>query len=158
MTVESYPEWFAPLRKTVTVRRRTASEAFEVFTGGIGRWWPLARFSVGQERAKTCAIEPRVGGEMYEVSVDGERSVWGKVLVFDPPARLVVTWHPGRGAETAQEVEVRFSDTAEGALVELEHRGWAVLGDQAKDTRSGYADGWDEVLGSFYRKAAEAGR
>ena len=158
MTVESYAEWFAPLRKTVTVRRRTATEAFEVFTTGMARWWPLDRYSISLERARTCAIEVRVGGEIYEVSEDGERLVWGRVLVFEPPARLVVTWHPGREPQTAQEVEVRFSDTPEGALVELEHRGWAALGDEARKTRPSYSEGWDCVLGTSFRDAAEAGK
>jgi uncharacterized protein YndB with AHSA1/START domain len=157
MSVESYAEWFAPLRKSVTVRR-TAAEAFDVFTSGIARWWPLEKYSISQERARSCAIEPRVGGEVYEVNDDGERLPWGRVLVFEPPARLVVTWHPGREAETAQELEVRFSDTPEGALVELEHRGWAALGDLAKKSRPSYAEGWEHVLGRCFRDAAEAGR
>ena len=158
MTVESYAEWFAPLRKAVTIRRRTATEAFEVFTTGMARWWPLDRYSISLERARTCAIEPRVGGEIYEVSEDGERLVWGRVVVFEPPERLVVTWHPGREPQTAQEVEVRFSDTPEGALVELEHRGWAALGDDARKSRPSYSKGWDCVLGECFRDAAEAKR
>jgi hypothetical protein len=64
MTVESYAEWFAPLQKTVTIRRRTAAEAFEVFTTEIARWWPLARYSISLERARSCTIEPRVGLEL----------------------------------------------------------------------------------------------
>jgi uncharacterized protein YndB with AHSA1/START domain len=158
MTVESYVEWFAPLRKTVTIRRRTAAEAFEVFTTGISRWWPLDRYSIDPKRARTCVLEPRVGGEVYEVNEDGERAPWGRVLVFEPPARLVVTWHPGREPQTAQEVEVRFSDAPEGVLVELEHRGWAALGDEARTSRPSYSEGWDHVLGTCFRDAAEGGR
>lgn len=154
--VESLAPYLEPLRKSVTVLRSPA-EAFEIFTSGIGRWWPLAQYSVFGSQARTCGIDPVVGGEIYEVRDDGQRCTWGRVLAWEPPHRFVVTWHPGREEDTAQEVEVRF--VAEGAAtrVELEHRGWAKLGDQAAERRGGYAEGWDAVLGHHYRSACEAG-
>ena len=61
-----------------------------------------------------------------------------------------MTWHPGREADTAQEVEVVFKETPEGTVVELEHRGWAALGEQAKEMRKGYSGGWEHVLGECF--------
>ena len=147
--VERIEPYLEPLRKSVTVSC-PADHAFEVFTGRIGSWWPLARYSIGQDRARDCSIEPAVGGAVYEVRDDGERLPWGRVLAWDPPRRFAMTWHPGRGADTAQEVEVCFEDTPEGTRVELEHRGWAALGDQARETREGYSGGWDHVLGERF--------
>lgn len=152
MSVEPIQPYLEPLRRSVTVERPPA-EAFDIFTARLGRWWPLDRFSLGQERARSCAVEPRVGGEICEVRDDGERSAWGTVLLWDPPHRLVMTWHPGHPAETAQEVEVRFTAQGAGTLVELEHRGWAKLGARAREARESYAGGWAAVLGESFAGA-----
>jgi len=147
--VERIEPYLEPLRKSVTVSC-SVEHAFEVFTGRISSWWPLGQYSIGQEQARDCAIVPRVGGEIYEVDERGERSPWGRVLAWDPPRRFAMTWHPGREADTAQEVEVRFEATPEGAKVELEHRNWAVLGDRARETREGYDSGWAHVFGECF--------
>jgi uncharacterized protein YndB with AHSA1/START domain len=152
--VERIEPHLEPLVKSVTVSC-PVDRAFEIFTGRMGSWWPLDRHSIGQGRARDCAIDPRVGGEVYEVRDDGERSAWGRVLTWDPPRRFAMTWHPGREADTAQEVEVRFTETAEGTLVQLEHRGWGALGDRARETREGYSGGWDHVLGECFARACK---
>jgi uncharacterized protein YndB with AHSA1/START domain len=142
----------APLVKTITVRR-TPAEAFEIFTAGLARWWPFDRFSLHQAGTASCAIEPRVGGRVYETAGSGEEAPWGTVIAWDPPGRFAMTWHPGRPASTAQEVEVRFEPVAEGTLVTLEHRGWAKLGAEAEETRKSYEDGWAFVFDVRYREA-----
>ncbi|MGH3114638.1 MAG: SRPBCC domain-containing protein, partial [Gaiellaceae bacterium] len=112
-------------------------------------------FSINQDRATTCAIEPQAGGDLYEVRDDGQRCPWGKVLVWEPPHRLVHTWHPGHGAEEATEVEVRFSAQDGSTLVELEHRGWEARGEKALTARDAYDSGWEPVL-ARYAEAASA--
>ena len=64
----------------------------------------------------------------------------------EPPHRFVVTWHPGRAADTAQEVEIRFVAVTGGTRVELEHRGWTKLGKDAAAARESYAEGWPFVF------------
>jgi len=152
MSVEPIQPYLEPLRKSVRVER-TPAEAFDVFTARLGQWWPLAQYSISQERAKTCVMEPRVGGDLYEVRDDGERCPWGKVLAWEPPHRVVLSWHPGHEPEVAQEVEVRFTAQGSGTLVELEHREWARLGERAREIREGYAEGWTGVLEVFFAGA-----
>ena len=82
----------APLIFTVDVRC-APDVAFRYFTDDIGSWWPLATYSVGGDRAATCAIEPRVGGRVVERTNDGATYVWGTVTSWDPPRRLSFTWH-----------------------------------------------------------------
>lgn len=141
-----------PIHKSVTVRRGL-EEAFALFTDGIAAWWPLATHSIFEERAKTAFLEGRAGGRLYETSVDGEEGLWGTVLVWEPPRRIVYSWHPGRGEETAQEVEILFTPGDDGTRVEVDHRGW----ERAPEKRTGYDTGWDLVLGR-YAAAAGAGR
>ena len=74
-------------------------------------------------------------------------------MAWMPPHRLVVTWHPGREADTAQELEISFAEVAEGTQVNLLHRGWEILGEQAVKARKGYVTGWDFVLGHYITEA-----
>jgi uncharacterized protein YndB with AHSA1/START domain len=143
-----------PVEKSIRVGL-SVEAAFRLFTEGIGSWWPLSTHSVGLERAETCVLEGRPGGRLYETLADGSESLWGTVLVWEPPQRVVLTWHPGRKSGTAQELEVRFRASGSGTEVRLSHRGWETLGAQAIEVRDGYVSGWDHVLG-FYLATARA--
>ncbi len=142
-----------PVRKAIDVPCRQ-EEAFRLFVDGIDSWWPLATHSVGQDRARSCVLEGRVGGTIHEILDDGTVHVWGTVTDWAPPERVVLSWHPGRDASTAQEVELRFVAAGTGARVELEHRRWETLGDRAVETRQGYDTGWDMVLSRYVDRAA----
>lgn len=145
----------APVRKELSVRC-PVDRAFRTFTRRVGRWWPLATHSVGLADAESVVFEERVGGRLLERTADGTEHVWGTVSVWEPGARIVFSWHPGRAEETAQEVEVRFEATGEGTRVLLEHRRWETLLDDPQGTRDGYDGGWDSVLGDGFAAAAAA--
>lgn len=140
------------IRKSVVVDA-PPEKAFRVFTEGIDAWWPLSTHSASRERAETVVLEGRVGGRFYEKTTDGHEIAWGEVTVWDPPHRLSYTWHPGRAPETAQEVEMRFVAEGGRTRVELEHRGWEKLGDDAVEAIRSYDTGWDLVLGQSYAAA-----
>lgn len=141
----------APILFSLTVPL-PPEKAFELFTARIAEWWPLSDHSILTERAAGCTIEPFAGGRVFEHSTDGEEHDWGKVLAFEPPHRVAMTWHPGGGPET--EVEVRFTAADDGTYVELEHRGWEVFGEEAEAARAGYATGWPYVFGERFANAA----
>lgn len=145
----------APVRKALSVPL-SRDTAFRLFTAEIASWWPLASHSVGQGKAETVIMEGRAGGRFYERAGDGSTALWGEVRVWDPPRRLVYSWHPGRGADTAQEVELRFIGTGSATRVELEHRGWEALGEKASSMRDNYDTGWNHVLTECYGNAAGA--
>jgi uncharacterized protein YndB with AHSA1/START domain len=134
-----------PVVRTVTVPWAREA-AFRRFTEEISSWWPRSTHSIGQERSERVTLEGRVGGRIFETIQGGDECVWGTVQVWDPPHRVAFTWHPGQKAETAQTVEVRFSGSGEGTLVELTHRGWELLGKQAPRMRRAYGLGWIGVL------------
>ena len=146
-----------PVRRSVTVGR-LRDEAFELFTAGIASWWPMDRYSVSQERTRNVVIEPRVGGGVYEERDDGATFPWGRVLAWEPPGRLVLSWHPGREPDVAQEVEVLFTAVDDVTRVDLEHRNWDKLGDDAANVRESYVNGWAEVLDHCFLGACAAGR
>ena len=156
MSVEPIAPYLEPVRKSVTVPLAPA-EAFELFTARMASWWPLGQgFSISGPRAMSCAIETRVGGVVYEVRDDGEKFPWGTVLAWEPPDRILLSWHPGKSPEVAQEVEVTFASEGSSTRVELVHRGWQKLGDEAARTRENYEGGWEAVFLGAYAKRASA--
>jgi hypothetical protein len=140
------------IRKTITVPL-SQKAAFKLFTEGMGTWWPVITHSVAQSTAATAGMDLRVGGEIYEQTTEG-KVVWGTISAFDDPEGFSSSWHPGYGPELATQLTVRF--VAEGpstTRVELEHRGWAVHGDEAEEVFGNYTTGWDSVLAWYVERA-----
>jgi uncharacterized protein YndB with AHSA1/START domain len=143
--METETHTLAPLVFTVMVPCGPAA-AFRYFTEDIGHWWPLGTHSVGRATSVTCSFEPRVGGRLVERTQEGGAHTWGTVTRWSPPERLAFTWHPGRSADTAQRVDVRFAPTTDGTLVTLTHAGWETLGTRGPAMRDEYGNGWQAVL------------
>ena len=148
-----------PVRKEITIEVSQA-RAFRVFTDELGLWWPLATHHIGAAPAETAIIEPRAGGRWYERSEDGSECEWGQVLVWDPPARLVLAWKIGAGFKyddtVAAEVDIRFvAVSAAVTRVELEHRKLDSIGAAAEQMRAAFEseNGWTAVLKAFAAKA-----
>jgi uncharacterized protein YndB with AHSA1/START domain len=131
--------------------------AFAVFTDGIDSWWPREH-TIGEAELKEMVLEPKVGGRAYGIGVDGSESDWGRVLAFDRPNRIVVSWditlqwkHEPNVAKTS-EFEVRFiPEGPDRTRVELEHRhlerhgeGWEAMRDAV-----GSPNGWQGGLELF---------
>jgi uncharacterized protein YndB with AHSA1/START domain len=143
-----------PVVKAVSVRAAPA-QAFNFFSGDLARWWPLAQFHTGPDPVD-CAIEPRVGGRVFERAADGRETAWGTVVAYEPPHRLSFTWVIGLSAELAQLIELRFAPEGEGTRVELTHSGWEKLGDRAAALRERYDRGWATIIERCYAEYANA--
>src|ERR1700751_1255553 len=87
----------APVRKSVRVGA-PPERAFAIFTDGMGRWGPksphlrAAHLDALVVEPEARGIGPRPGGRGYERGVDGGECEVGRVLVFEPPTRLVLAW------------------------------------------------------------------
>ena len=136
------------VRKTVTVDC-SVEEAFRVFTADIRTWWPTDEHSLNGEEVEDVVLEPREGGEVYELTADGRKGHWATIIAFEPPHRLVLSWEVDTRS-VGTEVEVRFADQGSGTRVELEHRGWDA---EQADSRASYETGWDGVLAGFVERA-----
>jgi uncharacterized protein YndB with AHSA1/START domain len=118
---------------TTTVRHQVLvnapiSEAFKVFTERFGDFKPREHNLLQTAIAETV-FEPRVGGNIYDRAVDGTECRWARILVFEPPNRVVFSWDISprwqleTNTELTSEVEVRFfAEEPERTRVELEHR------------------------------------
>ena len=146
-----------PVVKSVSLRAAPA-RAFDFFARDMTRWWPLAQFHTGPDPVD-CAIEPQVGGRVFERAADGRETVWGTVLAYDPPQRLAFSWTiGGLSAEQAQLIELSFAPEGQGTRVVLTHSGWEKLGDAAKAAalRERYDRGWATLIERCFAEYANA--
>jgi uncharacterized protein YndB with AHSA1/START domain len=147
MTSEAKTALLPPVVKSLVVARSQA-EAFRLYVDEFTMWWPRATHSLGGEKVVRVGIEGRVGGRVFERWSDGSEKLWGTIVAFEPPHRLVHTWHVATDPKHTSEVELRF--VALGAArtrVTLEHRHWERMsGAKAADVRANYENGWESVF------------
>src|ERR671914_920627 len=131
--------------------------AFSVFTEGFGSFKPREHNLLAVEITETV-FEPREGGHLYDRGVDGSECNWARVLVYEPPDGVVISWdiNPQWQIETdpekTSEVEVRFiAEGPERTRVELEHRHLDRHGDGWQGVREGVSGegGWPLYLKRF---------
>ena len=128
--------------------------AFSIWAERTSLWWPPSHSISGAPEAVT--IEPRPGGRIFERAPGGEEHDWGRVLAWEPPRRLVYSWHLRQDRADATEVEISFSPAAARATaVTIVHRGWERLGARGGDLRERNVRGWGGLL-PHYRRAADA--
>ena len=128
--------------------------AFSVFTADIGSWWPSDHHILEAELAE-MVFEPREGGHVYDRGVDGSECRWARVLAYEPPDRVVISWDitPQWQIETdpdrTSEIEVRFiAEGPQRTRVELEHRNLDRHGEGWEKVRDAVASpgGWPRGL------------
>ena len=136
--------------------------AFAVFTDEIDTWWDRDHHILEAELAE-IVFEPREGGHVYERCVDGSECRWARVLAYEPPNRLVISWDITTewkletDLERTSEVEVRFfAENPDRTRVELEHRNLDRHGEGWEQTRDSIAGegGWPGCLRAFAERLA----
>lgn len=141
----------APIVRTVDVAAPPA-RAFDLFTRQIGRWWPVGK-TVAKNPHADVLIEPRAGGRWFEVDEGGVETHWGKVLVWDPPGRLVLGWQLNSrfsyDPDFLTEVELNFAPEGGGTRVTLEHRNLERFGPDAEKFAGQLGGGWPTFLAEY---------
>jgi uncharacterized protein YndB with AHSA1/START domain len=113
------------VRREITVNA-TQQRAFEVFTAGFDSWWPRSHH-IGEAELATAVIDPDAG-QWYELGTDGSRCDWGRILAYEPPARIVLEWRIGgawvfeEDPAAYSEIDVTFTPEGDATRVTLEHR------------------------------------
>jgi uncharacterized protein YndB with AHSA1/START domain len=147
----------APVVRHDVVVRGTPEHAFATFTERLGDIKPKEHNLLRSPIVSTT-FEPYVGGHIVDRAEDGSECRWARVLVFEPPSRLVFSWDIGPTWQlepdpaNASEVEVRFvAEGADRTRVELEHRhldrhgpGWTNVRDGVDDS-----EGWPLYLARY---------
>jgi uncharacterized protein YciI/uncharacterized protein YndB with AHSA1/START domain len=148
------------VKKQIVVET-SQQRAFRTFTDGIDRWWPREHH-IGASPLERMVVEPRPGGRWYSICKDGSEVDVGKVVAWEPPGRLVLTWQLTAEwkYDPAFSTEIEVSFVAEGARrtrVELEHKQLERYG-AAADTMKNMLDSddaWAASLAGFARAAVQ---
>jgi uncharacterized protein YndB with AHSA1/START domain len=149
--------------RTQIVVEATIERAFNVFTEQFGDFKPPEHNLLQAAIAETI-FEPRVGGHIYDRGVDGSECRWARVLIYQPPDRVVFSWDisPQWQIETdpgnTSEVEVRFvAETPTRTRLELEHRNIDRHGSGWQAVAEGVADdaGWPLYLARYAALVSE---
>jgi uncharacterized protein YndB with AHSA1/START domain len=160
MTATTSQTTDTPVRKSILVKAGV-DHAFKVYTEGFDTWWPRSHH-IGKLPMKRAIIEGAAGGRLYSEQIDGTECDWGRVLVWEPPRRLVMAWQitPAWQYEPdpakASEVEIRFTPQADGSTrVDVEHRYFARHGAGADAMRTAVdaPNGWSGILEQFKARA-----
>jgi len=132
-------------------------DAFATFTARFGDFKPPEHNLLAAPIAETV-FEPRAGGHIYDRATDGTECHWARVLVYEPPQRVVFSWDIGptwqieTDPDNTSEVEVRFTEEdPHRTRVELEHRNLDRHGPGWEAVRDGVADdqGWPLYLDRY---------
>ena len=135
-----------------------ADRAFDVWTARIDQWWPADHTVSGEADARVI-LERRPGGRIFERTASGTEHDWGEVTIWEPPRRLGYLWHLRRDRGDATEVEIQFIDRGDFTTrVEIEHRGWEVLGAEGESWRDRNRGGWATLLPHFVAAATATDR
>jgi uncharacterized protein YndB with AHSA1/START domain len=146
----------AVVRREIVVEA-PQEKAFRVFTEQFGAFKPPEHNLLAAPIAETV-FEPRVGGHIYDRGTDGSECRWARVLVFEPPQRVVFSWDIGptwqleTEPDNTSEVEVRFvAEAPERTRVELEHRNLDRHGPGWESVASGvgHDQGWPLYLARY---------
>jgi uncharacterized protein YndB with AHSA1/START domain len=128
-------------------------DAFRAFVEQFSEWWP-AIYTFAADDLQYIGMEQEAGGRCIERDHAGNELIWGEVLVYQPPARIVFSWwiHPDRTVVTdpdrASEIDVRFIDERALTRVEFEHRHLSRHGEGWETMRDAMAarEGWPFLL------------
>ncbi len=132
-------------------------KAFKVFTENFGRFKPPEHNLLGVDIAETV-FDGRVGGYLFDRGVDGSECRWARILAYEPPNRVVLSWDISpywqieKNLDNTSEFEVRFIPEAPGRTrVELEHRNLERHGEGWEGVREGVDgdQGWPLYLARY---------
>jgi len=146
----------AVVRRSITVEA-PIEQAFAVFTKRFGDFKP-PEHNLLRVPIVATVFEPHVGGHIYDRGADGSECRWARVLAFEPPNRVVVSWDISpywqieADREHTSEVEVRFiAESPQRTRLELEHRNIERHGPGWEGVRDGVDDdaGWTLYLDRY---------
>lgn len=126
----------------------SCEHAFDMWANRTSLWWPRGHTLSGDDELD-IVFEGRPGGRIFERAVDGSEHDWGRIVAWEPPHRLVYTWHLFFDAEEATDIEVTFTEVGEATAVRIEQGGWERLGAAGESRRARTHSVWQTLTPAF---------
>jgi uncharacterized protein YndB with AHSA1/START domain len=141
----------------------SSKKAFPLFVDKFGEWYPRA-YTWSGKKLETIEIGSHEGARCFERGPHHFEADWGRVLIYRPPNRLVLTWQIGfnrqpiSDPEQSSEIEVTFTDIDKGqsTKVALRHYKFEQHDEDGNQYREALAspEGWPFILDQFKKFAA----
>jgi hypothetical protein len=125
-------------------------EAFTLFTGRIGEWWPPDRRHTGDPGSQIFLLST---GRFYERARSGEEVDLGRVRAWDPPSRILLDFFIATGPDRPTEVEITFVPRGTSTEVVVIHRPTPSSAALWVERAPKYERSWDVVLAALVRAA-----
>lgn len=150
------PAPMATVKRTLRVEV-PIEKAFNVFVERMGEWWP-ATHHIAPQPFTQVIVEQHAGGRWFERDASGAECEWGRVLLCEPPRKLILSWNlqpdwkfspdPARASEVALEF---FAEGPAATRLEFEHRYLERHGEGYERMRMGVDSpgGWTAILTQF---------
>lgn len=135
----------------------TVHEAFDIFTKELNSWWPK-EYTWAGDALESIEIVPCKNGRCFERGPHGFECDWGRVLIWDPPNRIMFTWQidpnrsPQPNPEKVSEIEVLFEQKdGNETQITFIHRNFEKHGNNAQSYREALSSpqGWPYILNNF---------
>ncbi len=133
--------------------------AHRCFAEHMGEWWPAEHTVSRSETKLTVRVDPRLGGLVREVGVEGTELVIGTITEWNPPVGLAISWQITSDWQSEPDIskasEYRVGFTADGSrtVVTVHHDGFERHGPGGAGVRAAVDSpgGWPLVLDAFRR-------
>ena len=142
-----------------------APQAFALFAERFGSWYPSV-YSWSGDLLEYIGMEAEEGGRCYEVGPHGFSCDWGRVLEWQPPRLLRLTWQisftraPVPDPAACSEIEVAWEPREErSSQMVFQHRHFARHGEGWREYLAAMASegGWPFILDRYLEAAANPG-
>jgi uncharacterized protein YndB with AHSA1/START domain len=130
------------LRREMTLKC-PPERAFRAFTEHVDLWWPRTH-----RRSREHAMR-FTSDALIQTAPDGGDWTMGKVLAFEPPARLLLDWFAGAVIDPTR-VEVTFAPEGDGTRVIIVHEALTAETIELWPKRvTIFVGGWEAALGAL---------
>jgi uncharacterized protein YndB with AHSA1/START domain len=140
-------------------------ESFSIFVDHLQEWWPK-EYTWSQQTLKKMTIAPYINGHCFETGPYDFRCDWGRVLEFERPYIIVLSWQinasrvPEPNPEKASKVTISFKTLEDkNVRVRLIHSGFDKHGEGWEEYQRAMKSekGWAYIL-EKYRQFLETYR
>jgi uncharacterized protein YndB with AHSA1/START domain len=131
----------------------TREKVFSALLSDTKSWWGAPYISV--ENCTDISIEPKVGGKFFETWGKDEGRIWGHVTRIKRNECLEVTGPFCMSGAVHAVVCFELESKGSGTILKLTHEACGYISEASK---SQYAFGWKDLLGTRLKSFVESGK
>jgi hypothetical protein len=121
-------------------------KAFKLFTEHISKWWPSTHRLTKDPESELFMEQ---SGRFWERARDGREAELGRVIEWEPPARMKLDFYMGTTVEQPTLVDVSFTEIEDGTRITIRHQAKPESADVWNGRALSFARSWEAVLAAL---------